>query len=76
MRLSPISTRFDQYELEDTTLKEDLKANNAKRKKVMQLIKIEEEKQGGIRCWKCEYISVYPNLTCSCVKVPNSVADP
>jgi hypothetical protein len=50
MRLSPISTRFDQYELEDTTLKEDLKANNAKRKKVMQLIKIEEEKQEGIRC--------------------------
>jgi hypothetical protein len=67
MRLSPISTRFDKYELEDTTLKEDLKANNAKRKKVMQLIKIEEEKQGGIR-WKYEYISVYPNLTCSCVK--------
>jgi hypothetical protein len=62
MRLSPISTRFDKYELEDTTLKEDLKANNAKRKKVMQLIKIEEEKQGGIRCWKYEYISVYPNL--------------
>jgi hypothetical protein len=36
---------FNKFELEDTTLKEDIKSSNVKRKKVMQLIKLEEEKQ-------------------------------
>jgi hypothetical protein len=40
-----IRALFDKYEVEDTTLKEDLKSSNVKRKKVLQLIKLEEEKQ-------------------------------